>query len=60
MSVLRGVAGKVLDCGCLTGVYETYAGDVIQVIDAVGKTCAEHKKGDEVPRAGSGPVSGRQ
>ncbi|HUF48992.1 MAG TPA: hypothetical protein VMM93_14335 [Vicinamibacterales bacterium] len=44
------MSAKVLDCGCLTGVYETYSGKVIQVVDAVGGGCTRHKKGDEVPR----------
>jgi hypothetical protein len=29
----------VLDCGCLVGVYETYAGQVIATIDARGADC---------------------
>jgi hypothetical protein len=29
----------VLDCGCLVGIYETYAGQVIATIDARGAAC---------------------
>jgi hypothetical protein len=39
MRLLRGVSGRVLDCGCLVGVYETYAGQVIATIDARGPAC---------------------
>jgi hypothetical protein len=39
MRLLRGVSGRVLNCGCLVGVYETYAGDVIATIDARGPAC---------------------
>jgi hypothetical protein len=39
MRLLRGVSGRVLDCGCLVGVYETYAGHVIATIDARGPAC---------------------
>ena len=41
MRLLRGVAGRVLPCGCLVGVYETYEGRVIETIDARGPACAE-------------------
>jgi hypothetical protein len=50
MAILRGVSGKVLDCGCLVGVYETYGGRVVHVVDAVGEGCTRHQKGDEVPK----------
>jgi hypothetical protein len=39
MSVLRCLAGRILDCGCLIGVYEEYDGSVITVIDARGPAC---------------------
>jgi hypothetical protein len=39
MRLLRGVSGRVLDCGCLVGIYETYAGHVIATIDARGPAC---------------------
>ncbi len=46
MGILRGVSGHVLDCGCLLGVYETYAGETVRVIDAVGERCRLHRKGE--------------
>jgi len=33
------VAGRVLGCGCLIGLYETQIGDLIEIIDAVGPAC---------------------
>jgi len=39
MRLLRGLAGRVLPCGCLIGVYETYGGGVVSTIDAVGRGC---------------------
>lgn len=39
MRLLRGIGGRVLACGCLVGVYETYAGTVIASIDAPGSSC---------------------
>lgn len=39
MRLLRGLSGRVLACGCLVGVYETYEGQVVATIDARGKNC---------------------
>ena len=39
MRFLRGVSGRVLACGCLVGVYETYRGDIVATIDARGPGC---------------------
>ena len=39
--LLRGVASRVLACGCLVGVYETYQGTVVTTIDARGAACQE-------------------
>jgi hypothetical protein len=33
------VAGHVLSCGCLVGVYETRAGAILEVLDARGPDC---------------------
>lgn len=40
MRLLRGLASKLLTCGCLVGVYETYGGTVVKMIDARGPVCA--------------------
>jgi hypothetical protein len=39
MGILRGLAGHVLPCGCLIGVYETYRGQVQATIDARSSSC---------------------
>lgn len=39
MRLLRGLSGRVLSCGCLVGVYETYEGEVVATIDARGQKC---------------------
>jgi hypothetical protein len=41
MRLLRGLGGRVLPCGCLVGIYETYENQVVATIDAPGVTCAE-------------------
>lgn len=40
MRLLRGLASKVLTCGCLVGIYETYEGTVVKMIDARGSLCS--------------------
>lgn len=42
MRLLRGLAGRVLSCGCLVGVYETYNSGVVATIDARGPLCDRH------------------
>ena len=52
MRLLRGLSGRVLSCGCLVGVYETYNGAVIATIDARGTRCqaaAQHRLHALVP-----------
>jgi hypothetical protein len=53
MRLLRGLAGEVLGCGCLAGVYETYDGRVVVTIDARGLSCLDptHKRHAVVPRS---------
>ena len=41
MRLLRGLSGRVLPCGCLVGVYETYSGGVVATIDARGPACGQ-------------------
>ena len=41
MRLRRGVAGRVLPCGCLVGIYETYDGSVVATIDAKGSACPQ-------------------
>lgn len=41
MRLLRGIAGRVLTCGCLAGVYETYEGRIVATVDARGTSCAD-------------------
>ena len=44
MRLLRGLAGRVLACGCLLGVYETYDGGVVSTVDAVGPSCTDRHR----------------
>jgi len=41
MRILRGVGSRVLPCGCLIGLYETYDGKTIAVVDARAASCGD-------------------
>jgi hypothetical protein len=38
--ILRGLGSRVMPCGCLVGVYETYAAQTVALIDAKGSDCS--------------------
>ena len=50
MAILRGVNSRLLPCGCLFGVYETYTGQTVSILDAKGKDCrnAAHRVNEQV------------
>lgn len=48
MRIRLALNSYTLTCGCLVGVYETYAGEVIDILDARGERCP-----DESHRAGT-------
>jgi hypothetical protein len=39
MRLRRGLAGHVLPCGCLVGVYETYGGKIVATFDWLSDRC---------------------
>jgi hypothetical protein len=51
MRILRGLRSLVLPCGCLAGVYETYDGEVVTLLDTVDPSChdASHRPGNRIP-----------
>lgn len=50
MRILRGLSSRFLACGCLAGVYETYDGRIVTMIDVPGSGCgAAHTAGKIVP-----------
>ena len=51
MRILRGLSAKTLHCGCAAGVYETYGGKIVAIIDAHAPGCADtaHALGKVVP-----------
>ena len=55
MRILRGLSSKLLACGCLAGVYETYEGLVVMIVDAKGTACttSAHLEGKQLPEDGA-------
>ena len=51
MRILRGLTGRSLPCGCLAGVYETYDGEIVGILDARGPSCSDrtHEPGTTIP-----------
>jgi len=51
MRILKGLSSKFLTCGCVAGVYETYDGLIVAVIDMRGSACDNdrHGRGKVVP-----------
>ena len=47
MRILRLLSTRPLPCGCLGGIYETYAGPIVWILDARGAGCTtpEHRPG---------------
>jgi hypothetical protein len=41
MRILRGLSSRLLPCGCLAGIYETYDGVVVGILDARGQACTD-------------------
>jgi len=57
MRILRGLTSRLLPCGCISGVYETYDGAVVTLLDDRGANCTEtaHVTGEELPEFGGIP-----
>jgi hypothetical protein len=51
MRILRGLSSECLPCGCLAGVYETYSGLIVTIVDAKGTGCenSSHHNGNVIP-----------
>jgi hypothetical protein len=51
MRILRGLRSRLLPCGCIAGIYETYDGDVVTLLDERQHTCQDgtHEKGSRIP-----------
>jgi len=61
MRILRGLSSKILPCGCVAGVYETYDGQIVGILDARAPGCSDsgHRDGNIIP-SGMAPLSPRR
>jgi hypothetical protein len=64
-NILRGLTSRHLPCGCVVGVYETYDGRVVSIVDVRGEQCEDtrHEPGFEetvavVPQGPAAPRGG--
>ena len=60
MRILRGLTSRLLPCGCIAGVYETYDGATVTLLDERDAACADptHVNGEKIPEFfGVGPDS---
>jgi hypothetical protein len=57
MGILRGLGSRLLACGCLIGVYETYSGKTLSIVDAHGEGCRDttHRLNRVMPDDRGGP-----
>jgi hypothetical protein len=51
MRILKGLSSRLLPCGCIAGIYETYDGDVVTILDDRAASCrdASHTNGNVLP-----------
>jgi hypothetical protein len=51
MRILRGLTSRLLPCGCVAGIYETYDGEVVALLDERQATCRDrsHRNGSQIP-----------
>ena len=49
----------MLPCGCVAGIYETYDGRVVTLLDERQSTCQNpnHVDGEEIPELAGSPAS---
>ena len=53
MRILRGLGSRSLACGCFVGVYETYSGRTVEIVEERGPRCpdAAHEEGRVTPES---------
>jgi len=50
MRILRGLTSRFLACGCTAGVYETYDGEIVTLLDERDASCQDrsHDAGNRI------------
>jgi len=59
MRILKGLSSRLLPCGCVAGVYETYDGEVVTLLDERSRECTDksHENGNRIPDIAASPSS---
>ena len=59
MRILKGLSSRLLPCGCVAGVYETYDGEVVTLLDERSRECTDksHEDGSRIPDTAVSPAS---
>lgn len=49
--ILSGLSSRVLPCGCVAGIYETYDAQTVAILDVPAASCGErsHRRGNVLP-----------
>lgn len=57
MRILRGLTSRLLPCGCVAGIYETYDGEVVTLVDERADECHDvnHQNGNRIPELTGAP-----
>ncbi|HXT32777.1 MAG TPA: hypothetical protein VN716_25920 [Vicinamibacterales bacterium] len=58
MRILRGLTSRLLPCGCVAGIYETYDGQVVALLDERQASCRDraHRTGSQIPELAVHPT----
>jgi hypothetical protein len=61
MRILRGLTSRFLPCGCIAGVYETYDGTVVTLLDERQAACQDptHEDGNQIPDLPGAPPASK-
>ena len=59
MRILRGLNSRLLPCGCIAGIYETYDGDVVTLLDDRHESCTDptHQNGAQISDLAVAPAA---
>jgi hypothetical protein len=54
MRILRLLSNRPLPCGCRVGIYETYSGPIVRIVDARAAECPDcaHRPGARLEAVG--------
>jgi hypothetical protein len=62
MRILRGLTSRLLPCGCMAGVYETYDGAVVTLLEDREAACSVpgHTEGNQIADLAGAPARAPQ